>query len=455
MYRKVSYSAGSMPDIIMQETVELYVSYFYITTLGINPVLVGIALLIPRLWDTLTDPLMGNISDNFRSRWGRRRPFIMLGGILLCIPFTLVWMVPASWGEMGSVIWLVVSMLAYSTFWTVYFVPYFSLGAEMSTDYDERTSIASVRMFVGRIAGLGMAPVFELVYNKDLFANEQQGFTTVALVFSAISIAGIFWAVTTTKEVSFVQSQDKIHFFEAFKVTLGNRPFVIILAVTLIGGIAHWSVLRLGRFVNVFYVHGGDEASLGRINTIAEFIGVFIAFGSIILITWMCKRIGKRTSWIILAAFIMCVQMSSWFLFNPDHPYLYLVYAAGAGILYASTLIYTAIIPDIADYDELETGLRREGMFFGVWGLTTKISFSFGPLLAGTMLNLIGFEEGQNVQDESTLWWMRFIFAFGGVPFSLTTLYFLFRFPLTRKRVYEIRAQLNKTHTDEDLSLMG
>ncbi len=450
MYNKISYGAGSMADIVMQETIELYVVYFYITTMGISPMMVGLAVMIPRLWDTVTDPVMGNISDNFRSRWGRRRPFIVLGGVLICIPFTMVWMVPSSLGEVGILLWFVVCMLGYSTFYTVYFVPYFSLGAEMSTDYNERTHIASVRMFIGRIAGLGMAPVFELVYNKDLFSNEQVGFTAVALVFSALTIAGALWAVSTTREATYVQTQEKINFIEAIRYTLRNGPFVILLIVTVVSGVAFWSVLRLGRFVNVYYVHGGSESSLGRINTIAELISVFVAFASIILVDRMCKYFGKLAARIVLTTIVMFLQMSSWFLFNPDHPYLYLFYAAGTGLLYASTLIYTAMIPDVADDDELKTGLRREGMFFGVWGLFGKLTFSIGPLLSGIILELIGFKEGQEMQTEHTLWWMRFIFAFGAVPLSIATILVLFKYPLTEKRVRAMRAELDKRHLDSD-----
>lgn len=446
MHSKVSYGMGGLGDTFMNDILEGYLSYFYITTLGINPVLVGIGVMIPRLWDMLTDPLMGNISDNFRSKFGRRRPFILFGGILACVPFTMVWMVPPSWGETAQFAWLVASMLIYSTFYTVYYIPYNSLGAELSTDYNERTNVSSVRMFVARVGGLAMAPLFELVYNKDLFESEQTGYAVVAIVFSALSVIGYYWLFVDTKEATFVQSMDKINLVSAFKYTFKNKAFVMLLVVTVLGGFSFWTVLRLGRFVNVYYVHGGNEETLGRINTIAEILGIFISFLSILVINWMSRALGKLTTRIALALINMVAQVSSWWLFNPENPHLYIVFAAASGILYASFIVNLSMMADVADYDELETGRRREGMFFGVWGLVQKISFSVGPLISGAVLAVIGFDENVDLQTEGTLFWMRVIYAFGGFPLVLLTVAVLLFYPLTEGRVREIRAELDARH---------
>ncbi len=444
MPRKIAYGAGGLGDNFMSEILESYLAYFYITTLGLNPVLVGIGVMIPRLWDMITDPWVGNLSDNFRSRLGRRRPFILVGGLLACVPFTLVWIVPEAWGEAGKFAWLVGSMLVYSTFYTVYFVPYNSLGAELSTDYNERSNVASVRLFVGRIGALAMAPLFELVYNKDLFEREQVGYLVIGVFFSAVSAVGYFWLFASIRETGTAQKQEKINILKAARYTAQNRAFVLFLFVSVIGGFAFWSVIRLGRFVNVYYVHGGDEESLGRINTIAEFLGVFVAFASILIINWMCRHFGKLTTRIVVSVITMVLQASSWFLFNPDHPELYIVFAALAGMTQATYIVNLSMMADVADADELASGRRREGMYFGVWGLVQKISFSLGPLITGAILALIGFQEGVDQQPEDSLFWMRAIFAFGGIPVSVVTILILLRYPLTESRVRELRAILDE-----------
>ncbi len=444
VHRKFSYGIGGLGDTFMSDILEGYLSYFFIANLGINPVLVGIGVMIPRLWDMVTDPFMGNFSDNFRSKYGRRRPFILIGGILACVPFVLVWMVPESWGEMGQFAWLVVSMLIYSTFYTVYYIPYNSLGAELSTDYNERTNVSTIRLLVARIGGLLMAPLFEVVYNKELFASEQTGYTVVALVFAALSTLGYIWLFLDTKEETQVQTQEKINLVESVKYTFKNPAFVMLLVITVLGGFAFWSVVRLGRFVAVYYVHGGSEESLGRINTISEYIGIAVSFVSIVVINWMSRHWGKLTTRIIISVSTMLIQCSSWFLFDPERPYLFIVFQGGLGVFYASYIVALSMMADVADYDELQTGCRREGMFFGVWGLVQKTSFSVGPLISGLVLTWIGFEEGVKIQSEHTLWWMRFIFAFGGMPIYLIMLGILFKYPLTEKRVREMRTELDK-----------
>ena len=443
---KIAWSVGSMSETLMANSITFLALPIYNIALGVSPVLVGWATALPRLWDAITDPLMGNISDNTRSRWGRRRPYIALGAILAGIFFAIMWMPSTKFGEWGLFFFFLGVSILYYTAYTIFVVPHNALGFELSTDYNERTRVMSYRMFFASLAGvLFLAWAYKLCM-LPIFKNEIIGVRYVGCLFGLLMIGfGIIPAVFCRENIQ-IQTQNKINLIQAFKFTLTNYPFLLLtgIAFTLLVGL--FMVANFGTYINIYYVYGGDK------KTAATMVGIgyatYQATGllSVFLVGWLGVRLGKKPLMVIGQILVIFASLATWYLYTPKFPYLQLISLILINPGLVSVIVLSnSMVADICDVDEVNSGLRREGMYSAVFSWVFKGGIAGATVLNGYLLKWSGYDQKLGaLQTPETIFLIRLLFAVVPALCVVLSLVLAILYPITQKRMHEVRAILDE-----------
>jgi GPH family glycoside/pentoside/hexuronide:cation symporter len=445
---KLCYGSGSIPFTFAYMGLGTLAFPIFNITLGMSATLIGVVLGIGRLWDAVTDPVMGSISDNARTRWGRRRPFILLGGILCGIAFPIMYMVPAGWDQQGIFIWFLVTALIMYTASTVLSVPWLSLSYELTPDSMERVRIQAYRTYIG--AGVGMAlPWIYRLAQADVFGSTMTGMRWLSLLVGVafmIFVLPVFFG-TRERYAKTAGKQQKIGVITGLKETLKNRPFLI-----LVGGIvttmlcAPMLVGSLAIYINCYHVFEGDTKAGAALAATASTLFVTIKFIIIPGTLKLSSLFGKRTvmRWSLIIGFF--ASISKFFFYTPHMPYLQ--FATIALLAPALTTFWLLVDPmkaDCADYDEYTTGMRREGTYAAVANWIEKVSITVVLLFSGVIIDLSGFDPdlGGN-QPENTMLILRLAFSIvPTIAFSIALLALHF-YPLGENKMHEIRLELEK-----------
>lgn len=451
---KLSYGLGGFAEHNLNNTINMMANPILNVTLGVSPTLVGMALAIPRLWDAFTDPLMGTISDQSLSRFGRRRPFILVGGLLSALFFVLMWMMPRGLSEMAYfTLFLSASLLFYTCF-TVFGVPYNALGLEMSSDYGERTEIQTYRSVFSFASGFAVQWMFWLT-QRDIFADTLEGMQWVSGGTALIIVACVLFTVFYCPEPkSIVRQREKTSVFKSFKETLSCKPFLLVVGVIVCVLCGILLVMQLALYINIYYIYDGDakEASvmLGLVGTVFK-IANFIAMP---VVCYLANRFGKQQVLILVLALAALGSLSKWFFYDPANPYLQLIpallTAPGLGAVWG---VAFSMIADVCDYDEFIYGARREGMFGAVQNWANKLSVSISLLFAGVILNFTGFDANlEGPQSTETIDMMRILDSvIPAVAVGLACLLLAY-YPLTTQKLGRIQSVLTHRRNKATLS---
>ncbi len=454
LVQKVGFGIGALVPVIAVNAVGGLTQLFLNVGLKVNPVLVGIVMMLPRLWDGITDPLVGNLSDNTRSHWGRRIPYVFVGAIATGLLYALLWFTPREWGQRATLAYFLVMSLLFYTAVTVYAVPQQSLGVEMTNDYHERTRVFSYSAFFISLAGI-VLPWFYWLANRSCFTDEVEGMKWVGTAVGlALMLCGIACSLIC-KEGKREQAmhQEKMPFWQSFTSTLKNRAFVWLIAVIVLVSIGFNLVAGFGSYVTIYYIYGGDRTTA---STLMGVIGTVWAITSILGIfpmNWLSKSIGKRNTVMLFVAMMGVGNLTKVVCYNPEHPYWVLlpVVMLSAGMLVMYTL-GGAIMADICDEEELETGKRREGMFSAAYGWWLKLGIGIAVLLAGMLLQSTGFDAQQPIQSERTMFLIR-VWEIG-LPsvICFIAMALLLKCPLSEERAYEVKRLLaeRKRHGEQN-----
>jgi len=444
---KTAYGFGGLAENMMHNSVNNMANPVFNVGLGVAPALIGIATSVFRLWDAITDPVMGVISDRFESRFGRRKPFILVGALLSALFFIAIWWMPSGLSETGYFLWfLLVSLLFYTGF-TVYGVPYLALGYELSRDYHERTRVMAFRTWFASIGGVGIQWLFWLT-QRDIFENTVEGMRWVGLCVGIVLLLcaaapGLFIKERQLSSAEIAHNRQNIKFrgmFGVFKV----KPFLYLFGALITAVFGMFTVIVLGFYINVYYVFGGElKASSTVIGVSGSFYHLSCLL-SVPIIAWVSTRIGKRKA---LMAFLLLAiggTVGKWWLFTPSAPYLQLVVTGlmAPGLSALWTLL-GSMIADVTDYDELENGTRREGSFGAIYNWTLKLGFAICFLIAGFILQWTGFDEelGGN-QSETTITMLRFLYSAVPAIGLAAAILCIWRFPIDEEKAREIRDKL-------------
>ncbi len=443
---KGTYGFGILSDHIGVNTLNQLANPIFNITLGVNPLLIGTALGIMRIWDGLTDPLFGWLSDNTRTRWGRRRPFMLVGSILCGLMFPLVWFASPGWNENTLFIYFTVFSILYFTAQTIYTVPYTALGYELTPDYHERTRLMVWRAYFGKAASL-FAPWAFAVTQLPLWGGDtMMGARAMGISYGLIIMGMALIPVFTLSERFFkkAKNQEKIGFIQALKFTFTNKPFLLMVCITLFTVLGTQLVNHLGFYIGLYYLWDGDTQKQGILTGVAGNVQLVLGLASVYVLNLVSRRVGKRRALELSLWLLVLSGPAEWLLYTPKYPYLsigalFFTVPAFAGFW----LLISSIKADVCDWDELQSGLRREGSIAALSAWISKMGYSLTAILSGGIIVLTGYDADLgNEQSERTIDAMRYLFYIVPSASAIVALFLVRRFPITEESAHQTRLEL-------------
>ena len=450
---RAAWGLGGWADNFIFQVLIILALPIYNIELGVDPVWVGVALMIPRLFDAITDPLMVNISDNTRSKWGRRRPWIFVGALVSAILLPLLWMPPFS-DKVAIIIYFGIISTIYALTYTMFVVPYTALGFELTEDYDERTKVMSWRMYIGLIAGLCIPNLYVWCQN-DVFGGDiltGARWVTV-LVGLSVLITGCLPALLCREKVA-AKQQPKIKLGKAILETIKDKPFRLLLSgyIIIITGLLTSASVAL--YVNIYHVFGGDKKLAAEVSALGGMAGVVAAYLGVRLAGWISAKTGKRETMIGGLGLALLSVGSMVFTMRPGfevaelfgfkfHPQIISFFFYGMG-QQACWLMIDSMTADVCDEDELRTGLRREGMFGAVKSLALKAGVALTGLTGGLVIKLAGASDAAHGVSPDVAQTLKTLFvSIQSVGLVAGILVFVF-YPISRAKSEETRRILNE-----------
>lgn len=437
----LGYGTAGLADTFLTFGITMLVMPIYNIGMGIDAKLIGWALVLPRILDAITDPLMGNISDNTRSRFGRRRQYVFVGTLFCTLLFPLIWMPPAT-SENVMVAYLVGIMCLFSICYTIFNIPYTALGYEITSDYDERTRLFAWRFYFATAAGVTV----QWLYKLCLMAGETEveGVRVVSWVIAGVVlIFGIIPALVT-REQEVVEEQEKVKLLSAIKCAVRNRPFILLIISYIILVTALFSTGALGLYINIFYVFDGDKDAAATVAAVVGTILIASAFIGMLLVKKLSELTSKKTAMLTSMGAALFAVLLSWFTLTPKMPYLQIVHTIIMGMgVQGGWLLFSSLLGDVCDEDERRTGLRQEGIYSSVMGFSNKCAGAFVGVGAAYMLEFSGYVADMD-PDPEVGFRMKIIFVVMqalGLIVAITLMAF---FPIGRKRAEETRRILDE-----------
>lgn len=453
---KIAYGLGTGNDMWGHWLYPAVAYPIFNIFLGVAPGLVGLALALIRVFDAASDPFFGWLSDNTRSRFGRRRPYILVGSVLAGLGLPLLFLVPLGWTGSGLFWWMLLSNALYLPMISCFNMPYQSLGNELTPDYEERTSVMSFKYAISnlfQVANFLALPFTNLWFFREAASGRQNTLLGIQVYMSVLgltmaSIGVIIFLNVKERYYGNVAArhQEKVSIRASLYQTLSCRPFRTILLVSLAFTMGTSLLGSLGYYTTVYYVNGGNTVAGNNWNGLMGLSYMACGFVGAPALGWVGRRTGKRVAMFIALAIALSAFGGNWFWFNPAHPWLQLVgTAAGSFATSGFFMISASVGADIIDYDELQTGKRREGAFSACSSWINKLGGASGYFIAGQILSLIGFDAGlRGPQSAHTILWMRIFlsgFPVAGIGLAMILLW---RFALTKEESYAIRQRLEE-----------
>jgi GPH family glycoside/pentoside/hexuronide:cation symporter len=449
---KSVYGLGAPTMMLVNHIIEYQVQQVLVFGLGMSPGLKGIIVMIYRIWDAFTDPLVGWLSDNIRTPYGRRRPFMFVGVLLMATVLPFVWQFNETWDLIFIAIWFTVFGMIASTSSTLFNIPYYTLRMEMTPDYNERTSINVYASIINKLFAL-LGPWIWKMTQHPFFTGQDPtedpntllGIRSLSIYFAALIVILGLLPTFVTKERYYknVIKQKKEPLLKSLKMTFTSIPFrmmlLLIFTVNMEG-----LVNGMGGYLSLYYVFDGDKSMAATYTGIAGTIGVVLGVISIPFFGWLANHFGKERSLLINTGASILISLSIFFCYNPEYPWLTIIPAVLNGVIVAG---FWTVIPsmkaDIVDDDELITGERREGSFESMFSWFFRATGSIFLGLSGFVVIVIGFDiKTATDQPDGVFTAMMYLMAL--IPALLGILQFIviMKWPLTRGRMDEIRRDL-------------
>ena len=450
--KKIGWGVGGLVENFMSNGIVLLALPIFNIGLGVNAVWLGWALALPRLIDAFLDPVIGNISDNTRSRWGRRRPYVFIGGMACALFFALVWLPPLGWSQTAVFTYFAVMSFCYYLSLSLFSVPYNALGIELTEDYTERTNVQAWRFFFISISGIAVAWIYKLSFHPFFTGGaegpsghpEVIGVRGVAVCTALLIMLAALVPFFMSRESAASQKQQKITLWPALRMTFTNKAFLLLSTLIIVALLGTFMVEPFALYIGIYHVFDGNKEMAA---TMAGWIGVAKNAGSILaipVISWIAARIGKKNTLFVGQGLLAVSFLSSWVCFTPAAPWLMVVpFVFLAPGLTCFMIMGGSMLGDVCDQDELEHGMRREGMFGAAAGFVGKFAFSLVTVLNGYLLAFAGFDPQLPAQSGATVLSLRLMFVFVPLVLLAASLVLTLWFPIGQRRAAEIRAALN------------
>ncbi len=456
LFIKLIYGTGDWGMASYNTLRLIFYAIFLTDTVGLDPRLASIAAFFGLIWDAINDPLVGMLSDRVQTRIGRRRPFLLLFAIPFGLAFLLLWWTPPWSSAIAVAVHVTLAYMIADTLQTLVTVPHHSLTPELTSDYDERTSLASFRMLFNLIASLVTAVAAPMIVDGVMVAGgtSQQGYLTVGALFGALAAMPFLLIGLLVRERTVRPAGPIYTFRQTIETAWRNVPFRYATALYMLNWLTFDLVSLMLPFFLVYWVAGGDllaQANLFGVKLALEsaVLGLMLitALLALPLWTWLARRFNKRAAYIAGMAFWAVVQLAI-ILIQPGQTSLVLALAVFAGIgVSTAHVLPEAIFPDVIEWDELRTGERHEGVYYGAKNFMRKLTGALAIFLALQVLGWFGYQapgEGvtQFVQPASALIAIRILSGLVGVGLLSGAIVVAARYPIDRKRHARIRALL-------------
>jgi GPH family glycoside/pentoside/hexuronide:cation symporter len=437
-WRKIAYGVGDSGFSLTSTALALLYLFFLVNIVGLDPAAAGISLGIGRIWDALNDIFIGTLSDRTRSRWGRRRPYLLFGAIPFGLTFILMWLVPPTNEQTLLLIYYTAMYILFDTMFTLTNVPYIALTPEIAPTYDERTSVHSYRMAFsigfGLVAAIVPLALVTAIAGPDpSLETRRSAYAAMAVIIGLLSIIPIYITVFTVHENPDYQDLPTPSLRQSFRIATSNKAFLIAAGIFLLT----WIPIDLIQFVLVFLLR--DYFGLG-----AEGVDIVFAllFGVAVLAlpwwVWLSGRWNKNHAYQAGIAFLAVVLVLLSFT-PPGQPGLIVILAILAGIgLSAAHAIPLAMLPDTIEWDELRTANRQEAAYYSVVTLIQKLVGAVTIALTGTILAATGYVEQTTntsvTQPPEAIAAIRFLTGLLPALFFIAGIVLCAFYPLTRER---------------------
>lgn len=458
LVQKAAFGAGHLVNNLLPGALGVF-SFFLLTAFGMDPFLAGLLGGLPRIYDAITDPIMGYISDNTKSKWGRRRPYIFIGAISTGILFAVLWQLNPENSQMYNFWYFMIVSLLYLTGNTIFSTPLIGLGYEMTSDYNERTRLMGFSQTIGQIAWMIVPWFWVIIANPNLFESQAVGVRQLSIIVGlACLIFGIMPAL-------FCKEVDQSHLSNREDLTLKNiahnmremvrnmvkifknKPFVKLCAATFLVFNGFQMVASFSYFIIVFYMFQGRYEAAGTwpawFSTVSA---IATAFMVIPIVTMMANKFGKKNAFIISTLISIVGYVVKWWGFNPANPWLIFIpaplIAFGIGGLFTLMMSMTA---DVCDLDELNNGMpRKEATFGAIYWWMVKLGQGLALVLGGLVLKLVGFDQKLAQQAPETLTNLRIADISIPAITAALAIWVMWNYDLSEEKAKEIKAELVK-----------
>ena len=421
----------------------------------------SLVFLFPRVFDAITDPIMGFISDNTKSKWGRRRQYVLIGGVLMGIAYIFMWQLYKVDGVQYNFWYFFLWSLVFYLGLTIFSVPYVAMGYEMSDDFHERTNIMAIAQWIGQWAWV-IAPLFWIImYDENWFSSAD-----VAVRELAIWVA-IPCAICAAVPAIFIKSESTVNedyeplnsanignslvkIYESFVAAFKIKEFRKLCGATFLIFNAFNTVAALTFFVIVYKLFGGDAGESGIWVSMFGCLGALgTTFIVIPTVAWMSKKLGKKKAFMLAQSISLVGYIMLYFLFIPGKPWMYIFalpfFSFGIGSLFTIMMSMTA---DVIDIDEMNTGKRREGIFGAIYWWMVKVGYGIAGALSGVIITVVGFNSDLATTDQqAAVDGLHAFFCFFPMVGTILAMLIMRNYSITEERAHEIRAELEKRKT--------
>lgn len=435
---KLMFSIGDLTTSMPQAIIVFFQLYFLTDIAGLRPDYAAWAIAAGRLWDAINDPLFGVISDRIKSRHGRRRVLLLYGAVPLGLTYSLMWFVP-QFGQVGLAVFYALVFILFDTCYTAVHVGYNSLTPELTSDYDERSSLNGYRMAISISGTLG-AIIFATVlgwYIEDV----RQLYIFLGVGLGVLSILPPLIVFRVTRNYRSNLEGEPLPVRESILATVRNRPFQIVMGLYLLSWTAASIMAAVLVYFANYYMHMPDQANYLVLAAQGS------AIGFVPVVVWLSKKFDKRRAFIIGCA-SWIVFLCSIFLLQPDQTSLVYACAVFSGLGIATVYVVPwAMLPDIIEHDELKTGQRREGSFYALAAFFQKLGTGAALWVMGQIFALTGYISPTTgsplpTQPDAAVLVIRWFASFVPAGLVLLSIAFAWRYSITREAHEEMLEKL-------------
>jgi GPH family glycoside/pentoside/hexuronide:cation symporter len=457
MGQKIAFGIGMFANQMFPAILGIFMVVL-VQDLGFPGWMWSLIYFFPRIFDSITDPIMGFISDNTKSKWGRRRQYVVIGGVIMGIAYIFMWQLfkenSLQFNFWYFFLWSIIFYLGL----TFFSVPYVAMGYEMSDDFHERTSIMAIAQWIGQWAWV-IAPWFWIImYDPEWFPSAEVAVRELSIwVAIPCAICAIVPAIFIKSESTLDKDYEPLNtaniggsltkIFTSFKEAFKIKVFRKLCGATFLIYNAFNTVAALTFFVIVYKLFNGDAAESGIWVSLFGCLGALgTTFLVIPIITYMSKIWGKKKAFLAAQGISIIGYVMLWFLFIPGKPWMYIIalpfFSFGIGSLFTIMMSMTA---DIIDIDELNTGLRREGIFGAIYWWMVKVGFAIAGALSGVIIAIVGFKPDlATIDQQAAVDGLHTFFCFFPILGTILAMYIMWDYDIDEKRANEIRLQLEE-----------